>query len=162
MPHRPSACMLPRYRTTRCSKSAWQVVTGSMPPSLTNISPNGKQVIVNLAIVAVDIWLKQPQLLPFHIFSPSKCLATRTPTMRTHLHLHQLSALAFRQDHGAGKVIGLHCIAEHHLQPHGTEDGTNRWFSKESQTESSFVAKMFSPILSPTDVLRKTYQVSPN
>ena len=77
MPHRPSACMLPRYRTTRCSKSAWQVVTGSMPPSLTNISSNDKQVIVNLAIV--DIWLKQPQLLPFHIFSPSKCLATRTP-----------------------------------------------------------------------------------
>ena len=43
MPHHPSADMLPRYRTTRCSKSAWQVVSGSMPPSLTAISSNDKR-----------------------------------------------------------------------------------------------------------------------
>lgn len=40
------------------------------------------------------------------------------PVIGTHLHLQQLSTLAFRQDHGAGKVIGLHCIAEHHLPRH--------------------------------------------
>ena len=67
------------------------------------------------------------------------------PVIGTHLHLQQLSTLAFRQDHGAGKVIGLHCIAEHHLPQRG---GWHQRLVQQSQTQSSFVAKIFGPIFS--------------
>ena len=144
MPHHPSADMLPRYRTTRCSKSAWQVVTGSMPPSLITISSNDKRAVVNLAIV--DIWLKTTTLSSFsHLFTIQMYSNGFFPVIGTHLHLQQLSTLAFRQDHGAGKVIGLHCIAEHHLPQRG---GWHQRLVQQSQTQSSFVAKIFGPIFS--------------
>ena len=146
MPHHPSADMLPRYRTTRCSKSAWQVVSGSMPPSLTTISSNDKRAVVNLAIV--DKYLVETTTISSfsHLFTSSKCIATEFSPPRESTstcsscrrsHSDKIMELAKSSGSTASRNITFHDAG-----------GWHQRLVHQSQTQSSFVAKIFGPILS--------------